>query len=244
MHVQSAMSRPPQALLCGQSLEMEMGELPRGFKLPDQVAAGHSAPILKKQDGIFPALRRSSGEPSLKVANVSQIHGADDDVWPTVFVQITRCHQIPLTAGGDGKCIWLKFVPTGVLQKHDAPFGMSCGIRKIAGDQNIEIAILVKISHLCPGSAVHGEKVPFDKIVLAVIFQDPDSVVRLEHTGIVEIVAVHIQDIQLAVAVEIMHGEVHRAIHRGKPRQDARRCGKPPAAIILEQLDPLITLRE
>ena len=56
---------------------------------------------------------------------------------------------------------------------------MSFKIGKIAGRQNIEIAVLVKISDFCPGCSVHRKKVAFVKIVLPIIFQDPDSMVRL-----------------------------------------------------------------
>src|SRR5882724_9148775 len=60
--------------------------------------------------------------------------------------------------------------------------------------------------------------------------------------GIVKIVAVHVQDIQLSVPVEIMHREVHRAIHRRKARQYAVPSRKIPFPVILEQYNPLITL--
>src|SRR6266566_8532545 len=99
--------------------------------------------ILKKQDWIFRGFQRLSAEPPLKLSNASQIHGANDDVQPTVFVQIGRCRQIPLIAGSTGKRIWPKFVPANVFKKHDAPLGMLFKIRKIAGDQNIEITVLV-----------------------------------------------------------------------------------------------------
>src|SRR5437870_13249130 len=45
---------------------------------------------------------------------------------------------------------------------------------------------------------------------------DPDTMVGLENTRIVEVVAVHVQDIRFAVAVEITHGE----------RSEERRVGK------------------
>src|ERR1700687_182129 len=38
MHVEPLFSRPPQALLGGEPVEVDAGELPRRFKLPDQVA--------------------------------------------------------------------------------------------------------------------------------------------------------------------------------------------------------------
>jgi hypothetical protein len=43
--------------------------------------------VLKNQDRIFPGLQRLPAESPLKIANVSQIHGANDDIQPTVFVQ-------------------------------------------------------------------------------------------------------------------------------------------------------------
>src|SRR6266542_3628700 len=93
--------------------------------------------------------------------------------------------------------------------------------------------LVVRISHCCPGSSIHREKVALLKAVFAIIFQNPDSMVRLENTGIVEIVAVHIQNVHAAVAVKIMHGEVHRTIHRRKPRQYAVRARKISSTVIL-----------
>src|SRR5450759_1321738 len=135
--------------------------------------------VLKDEDRITPGFQLLSAEPPLKLGNVSQIHGANDHVEPTVFVQISRCRQIPLIAGRNGKRIWSKLVSTGVFEVYDAPLGMSFKIGKIAGDQNIEITVLVEISNFCPGCSVHREKVAFVKIVLPIIFQNPDSMVGL-----------------------------------------------------------------
>src|SRR6266487_266099 len=40
MHVQPRTSGEPQALLGGESVEVEVGKLPRRFELPDQIATG------------------------------------------------------------------------------------------------------------------------------------------------------------------------------------------------------------
>src|SRR5687767_15114707 len=135
--------------------------------------------VLEQQKRIAPGLQRVCGEPPLKVGNVCQVHSANDDVQPTIFVQITGCHQIPLMAGGNGKCIRSKVIPTGVLEEHDASLGMPFGISKIAGCQNIEIAVLVEISSLCTGRPVDREKEPFVKVVPPIVLQDPDPMVRL-----------------------------------------------------------------
>ena len=79
-----------------------------------------------------------------------------------------------------------------ILEKHDTPLGMSHGIGKIAARQNIEITVPVKVGHDRLGRSIHREEVAFDEIILAVVFQDPDAMVRLEYTGIIKIVAVHI----------------------------------------------------
>jgi hypothetical protein len=66
--------------------------------------------ILKQQDRILPRFQRLSGEPALQFGNTAQIHGTNDDIQPTVSIQVTRCHHIPLIAGAYGKRVWLEVV--------------------------------------------------------------------------------------------------------------------------------------
>src|SRR5213078_1985173 len=135
-------------------------------------------------------------------------------------------------------------VATDILEVHDAPLGMSGGVGKIARGQDIEVTISVEIRDYRLGRSIHGEKVALGKIVVAIILQDPDAVVRLENTRIVEVVAVHVQDVRFAVAVEVTHGEVHRAIYRRKAGQHLTPSGKIACTIIGEQDNALIALRE
>ena len=70
---------------------------------------------------------------------------------------------------------------------------------------NIQVAVLVEVGNFCSGRSVHRKEEAFVKVVLPVVFQDPDPVIRLQHAREVKIVAVHIDDIHAVVAVEIMH---------------------------------------
>src|ERR1700682_6303175 len=160
--------------------------------------------ILKQQDRILPDFQRLSAEAPLKLGNVSQIHGANDDIQPTVFVQISRRHQIPLIGGGDAKCIRAKLISACVFKKDDASLGMFVEISKIAGDQNIETTVIVEIGDFGPGCSIHREKIALAKIVLPIILQNPDSMVGLQNARIVKIVAVHIQNVDLSVAIKTM----------------------------------------
>src|SRR6266576_4196584 len=155
-----------------------------------------------------------------------------------------RRHHIPLIAAGDRKGVRLELVATDILEVHDAPLGMSGGVGKIARGEDIEVTISVEIRDYRLGRSIHGEKVALGKIVVAIILQDPDAVVRLENTRIVEVVAVHVQDVRFAVAVEVTHGEVHRAIYRRKAGQHLTPSGKIPRTVIGVQNDSLISLRE
>src|SRR5260370_31571283 len=162
----------------------------------------HPHSFHKQQDRILTRIGRLSGEPPLSFGKISQIHGANDDIQPTVLMQITRIQHSPLITGGYGKGVWFEFVETDVLQIDDAPLGMSLIIGEIAGHQNVESTVLGEIGHDRLAGSIHGEEVAFVKVVLAVILQDPHSMVGLDHTEIVEVVYVHIEDIQLAVALE------------------------------------------
>src|SRR2546427_10329175 len=146
--------------------------------------------------------------------------------------------------GADGKCLVLELVDTAILEVHNAPFGMSYGVGKIARGQDIEVTIPVEIRDCRLGRSIHGEKVALGKIVVTIIFQDPDAVVRLENTRIVEVVAVHVQDIRFAVAVEVPHGEVHRAIYWRKAGQHLTPSEEIPRTVVGVQNDSLISLRE
>jgi len=57
------------------------------------------------------------------------------------------------------------------LQINDAPLEM-LRVGKIAGRQNIEIAVAVKIGHFRARRAIHREEVALDKIVAAVVLQN------------------------------------------------------------------------
>src|SRR5688572_26194184 len=112
---------------------------------------------------------------------------------------------------------------------------MSLEIRKIAGGEHVGITVLVEISNLRPCCSIHRKKQALAKVVAAIIFQDPNPVIRLEDPGIIEVVAVHMDDIHVPVAVEIVHGEVHRPVRGWKARQYARPLGESPFSIVLEQ---------
>ena len=69
---------------------------------------------------------------------------------------------------------------------------------------------------------------------MAVILQNSDAVVGLEHPGIIPVVAVHVEDVRFAVAVEIPHREVHRAIDRGEAGQHLTGSGEIALAVVAE----------
>src|ERR1700686_3475321 len=106
--------------------------------------------VLKNKNRITRGFQLLTAEPPLKFGNVSQIHGANDHVEPTVFVQISRCRQVPLIAGRNSERIWSKLVSAGVFEIHDAPLGVSRKIGKVAGYQNVEMTVLGEVSNFCP----------------------------------------------------------------------------------------------
>ena len=122
---------------------------------------------------------------------------------------------------------------------------MPLGVRERARYHDIQITVPVEIADFGSGRPVHRKEIPLAKVVVTVIFQDPDSVVWLQDPGIVEVVPVHVENVELAVSVEVAHREVHRSVHGRKPRQDTLPLEPPTSLpVIFEQHDPFIALRE
>jgi len=56
---------------------------------------------------------------------------------------------------------------------------MFVAVRKVAGRKNVEIPVFVEVRDFGPRCSIYREKETLMKIVVAVILQDPDAMVRL-----------------------------------------------------------------
>src|ERR1051326_8002658 len=136
----------------------------------------------------------------------------------------------------------LKAIPAAVLEIDDAPLGLPRR-RKVAGDQNVEIAVAVEIRHYGLRRAIDGIEVALDEVARAVVLENPHAMIRFQDAREVEVVAVDVHDVELAVAVEVVELEMHGAVDRRKARQHARR-GKVAGGVARKLDDALIPLRE
>src|SRR5256886_16626786 len=107
----------------------------------------------------------------------------------------TTLFRSPVVVRSDAERIWLELVRADVLEIHDAPLGMPLRVRERARYHDIQITDPVEIADFGSGRPVHRKEVPLTKVVVTVMFQDPDSVVGLQDPGIVEVVAVHVENV-------------------------------------------------
>ena len=145
--------------------------------------------------------------------------------------------------GGSGERIRSKLITTLVLEKNDSALWMLLEIREVAGHQNVGVTIPIEVGDFSARGAVNREKVALVEIVFAIIFQNSHPMVGLQDTRVIEVVSVHVHNVENSVAVEIVQGEVHGAIDWRKPRQGplARETAFP---VVLEEDDSLVSLSE
>src|ERR1043165_6251694 len=91
--------------------------------------------------------------------------------------------------------------------------------------------------------AIDGIEVALDEVARAVVLENPHAMIRFQDAREVEVVAVDVHDVELAVAVEVVELEMHGAVDRRKARQHARR-GKVAGGVARKLDDALIPLRE
>ena len=111
---------------------------------------------------------------------------------------------------------------------------MSQRVGKIAGRQNVRIAVVIKVGDNRMRRSVQRKEIALGEVVTPVVFQNPHTVVGLQNARVVEVVSVHVEDVWFAVAVEIGEGEKHRAVDRREPRQNLPRRSEIPFAVVRE----------
>src|ERR671920_395322 len=109
------------------------------------------------------------------------------------------------------------------------------GVGKIARHEDIEITVLVEIGDFGAGSSVQGEEEAFAEVIPAIVLQDPNSVIRLQYTRVVQVVPIHVDDVCVPVAVEVVQGEVHRSINGWESCEEARPLREVSFPVVLEQ---------
>ena len=117
-------------------------------------------------------------------------------------------------------------------------------VGEVAANHQIELAIAIEVRDGCAGRSVNRKEELLPKLVMSIICQDANAVVGFQNSGVVEVVAVDVNDVRFAVAVEIVKREIHRTVNRREARKNLLVPPKTAVTIVFKHYDSLVTLRK
>ena len=129
---------------------------------------------------------------------------SQDNIFPTVAIQVSAIHSHPAPPGQFRKSIGLKAEIAFIFQKEKAFFRMSPVVSKKRNGCDIKITIAVKIPRHCLVTPIDGKEPTLCKIIFSVIDENVNTMIRFQYRGKISIVSAGVQYIRITVFVKII----------------------------------------